>query len=53
LRDHLPGAINPFAGLDVPWLVALWAQTRPNHLFLIWAPFEGPHTVLTYAQFHA
>jgi crotonobetaine/carnitine-CoA ligase len=44
--------VSPFAGIDVPWLVALRARTRSDHPFLIWEPFEGPGETLSYAAFH-
>ena len=47
-----PGIIGPFAGLDVPWLLAMRAQTRKNHPFLIWAPFDAPSSPWTYGEFH-
>ena len=37
-----PGVVGPFAGLDVPWLLRMRAESRRNHPFLIWAPFEAP-----------
>ena len=55
--DHLPGQflpghIGPFAGLDVPWLLRLRAETRRDHPFLIWAPFDTPSRPWTYGEFH-
>jgi carnitine-CoA ligase len=47
-----PGIVGPFAGLDVPWLLAMRAQTRKNHPFLIWAPFDAPSRTWTYSEFH-
>jgi carnitine-CoA ligase len=47
-----PGIVGPFAGLDVPWLLAMRAQTRKNHPFLIWAPFDAPSRTWTYGEFH-
>ena len=46
------GYVGPFAGIDVPWLVALRARTRRDHPFLIWEPFEGPGESLSYGAFH-
>jgi crotonobetaine/carnitine-CoA ligase len=34
--------VSPFAGIDMPWLVATQARMRRDHRFLIWEPFEGP-----------
>jgi crotonobetaine/carnitine-CoA ligase len=45
------GYFAPFAGLDIPWLVALRAATRPDRPFLVWEPFEGPGETLSYAAF--
>jgi len=36
------GRCRPFAGLDVPWLLRMRAETRRDHPFLIWAPFDAP-----------
>src|SRR5262245_23477828 len=47
-----PGVVGPFAGLDVPWLLRMRAESRRNHPFLIWAPFEGPARKWSYAEFH-
>jgi crotonobetaine/carnitine-CoA ligase len=47
-----PGHIGPFAGLDVPWLLRLRAETRRDHRFLIWAPFDAPARPWTYGEFH-
>ena len=32
---------HPFVGLDVPALLAWRAQTRRDHPFIVWSPFEG------------
>jgi carnitine-CoA ligase len=45
--------LHPFSGLDVAWLVEARAQTRRDHPFLMWEPFEGPGETITYGQFHA
>ena len=47
-----PGIVGPFAGLDVPWLLRMWAETRKDHPFLIWAPFDAPARKWTYGEFH-
>lgn len=47
------GHVGPFAGLDVPWLLALRARTRRDHPFIVWTPFERPAVTLTYGAFHA
>jgi crotonobetaine/carnitine-CoA ligase len=52
MRKIERGYVGPFAGIDVPWLVALRAGTRRDHPFLIWEPFDGPGETLTYGAFH-
>src|ERR1700738_550043 len=47
-----PGVVGPFAGLDVPWLLRMRSQTRRDHPFLIWAPFDSPARVWRYGEFH-
>jgi len=47
-----PGVVGPFAGLDVPWLLRMRAESRRNHPFLIWAPFDAPARSWTYGEFH-
>ena len=47
------GMLHPFSGLDIASLVEMRAQTRRDHPFLIWQPFEGPSETITYGQFHA
>ena len=43
--------VNPFAGRDVNWLLDFRAETRRDHPYLIWEPFEGERQVWTYGQF--
>ena len=47
-----PGVVGPFAGLDVPWLLRMRAETRRDHPFLIWAPFDAPARIWNYGEFH-
>ncbi len=47
-----PGVVGPFAGLDVPWLLRMRAETRRDHPFLIWAPFDAPARTWRYGEFH-
>jgi crotonobetaine/carnitine-CoA ligase len=47
-----PGVVGPFAGLDVPWLLRMRAETRRDHPFLIWAPFDAPARKWSYGEFH-
>jgi len=46
------GVVGPFAGLDVPWLLYMRSQSRRDHPFLIWAPFDAPSRTWTYGEFH-
>src|SRR5437899_12497119 len=52
LSQAAPGIVEPFAGLDVPWLLRMRAESRRNHPFLIWAPFEAPARSWSYGEFH-
>ena len=47
----VPGIVGPFAGLDVPWLLEMRAETRHEHPFLIWAPFDAPARSWSYGEF--
>jgi crotonobetaine/carnitine-CoA ligase len=46
-------ALSPFAGLSLDRLLDARARERPEHPFLVWAPFEGPTKTWTYRQFAA
>lgn len=37
-------------GQDIPWLLAHWAEHKPDHPALVWAPHEGPTRQWTYAE---
>src|ERR1700754_5246076 len=52
LNSPPPGVVGPFAGLDVPWLLRMRAETRRDHPFLIWAPFDAPARHWCYGEFH-
>ena len=52
LESQAPGVVGPFAGMDVPWLLKMRSQTRRDHPFLIWAPFDAPVRVWAYGEFH-
>ena len=43
--------VNPFAGRDVNWLLDFRAETRGDHPFLVWEPFEDERREWTYRQF--
>ena len=51
-QNAAPGIVSPFGGLDVPWLLAMRAQSRKHHPFLIWAPFDAPSRTWAYGEFH-
>src|ERR1700680_126490 len=51
-NSQAPGVVSPFAGMDVPWLLRMRAETRRDHPFLIWAPFEAPARIWAYGEFH-
>lgn len=40
-----------FAGQDIPWLVAHWAEHKPDHPFLVWEPKSGVEKRFSYAEF--
>src|SRR5258708_12888194 len=46
------GVVGPFAGLDVPWLLRMRAETRRDHPFVIGARFDAPARIWTYGEFH-
>ena len=52
ISQAAPGVVGPFAGLDVPWLLRMRAESRRDHPFLIWAPFEAPARSWSYGEFH-
>src|SRR5579863_274460 len=37
-------------GQDIPWLMAHWAERKPDHPVLVWEPREGPGRRWTYRQ---
>ena len=53
IRCAVPGAVGPFAGMDVPWLLRMRSEARRDHPFLIWAPFDAPARSWAYGEFHA
>src|SRR3954464_3684367 len=50
--EPAPGVIGPFAGMDVPSLLRMRSETRREHPFLIWAPFDAPARTWRYGEFH-
>ena len=53
-EQALPRAVgaNPFAGMDLPMLLARRAAARGDHDFLTWVAFDGPSETWSYARFH-
>ena len=49
--DPARAAAFQFEGQDIAWLVDHWATHRPDKVFLIWEPKEGPSRSWTYAEF--
>ncbi|MGD0394892.1 MAG: class I adenylate-forming enzyme family protein [Acidimicrobiales bacterium] len=49
--DEGRAAAFQFAGQDIPWLLASWAESQPDKTFLIWEPKDGTNRTWTYAQF--
>ncbi|MCU1375271.1 MAG: hypothetical protein JWO68_2557, partial [Actinomycetia bacterium] len=37
-------------GQDIPWLLAHWADRKPDHAALVWAPKDGAGRRWTYAE---
>ncbi|HEY3833367.1 MAG TPA: class I adenylate-forming enzyme family protein [Acidimicrobiia bacterium] len=37
-------------GQDIPWLLAHWAERKPDHHALVWDPGDGTTRTWTYAQ---
>lgn len=37
-------------GQDIGWMLAHWAEQRPDHPALVWEPFEGERRTWTYAE---
>ena len=46
-------ALSPFHGLNLDRLLEARARERPNHPFLVWAPFEGETKTWSYGEFAA
>jgi crotonobetaine/carnitine-CoA ligase len=44
-------ALSPFASLNLDRLLDVRMNERPDHAFLVWAPFEGETRTWTYRQF--
>jgi len=46
-------SLSPFHGLNLSRLLEARAHERPDHPFLVWAPFDGEAKTWTYRQFAA
>ncbi len=42
--------VSSFDGMDIPWLLAEWADRQPDKAALIWCPFNGESTTWSYAE---
>jgi crotonobetaine/carnitine-CoA ligase len=51
MSNPMPNRTHAFTGLDVPWLVDIQAARWKGKPFLVWEPFDGERTVLSYAEF--
>jgi carnitine-CoA ligase len=49
--DDTAAAAFQLAGQDIWWMVDRWAQSRPDHPFLVWEPRSGADRTWTYRQF--
>ncbi len=38
---------------NVPWLLRWRAESRGNHPFIVWAPFDAPSQSISYVEFYA
>lgn len=51
LKSEIETAQNQaMAGIDVPWMLAEWANRQPDKLALVWEPFEGVSQSWSYSQ---
>ena len=48
--DEAAAAAVQVAGQDIPWLLAHWAEDKPDHPVLVWDPAEGDGRSWTYAE---
>jgi carnitine-CoA ligase len=48
--DAAAAADVQVAGQDLPWLLAHWAEAKPDHPVLVWDPQEGEKRTWTYAE---
>ena len=44
-------ALSPFIGFNLDRVLEARMRERPDHPFLVWAPFEGETKTWTYRQF--
>ncbi len=51
MMDRDQSAAFQFAGQDLPWLLDLWARTKPDHPVLIWEPRSGAERRWSYREF--
>jgi carnitine-CoA ligase len=39
-------------GQDIPWLLAHWAERKPDHAVLVWEPKDAPQQRWSYRELH-
>lgn len=49
--DH--ARIQSMAGMDIPWMLAQWAERSPDKTAMVWEPFSGERVEITYAELRA
>ncbi len=52
MSDRIDPIANPFAGLDMHWLLEMQAQRFAEKTLLTWAPFDAPARHYTYGEFY-
>jgi crotonobetaine/carnitine-CoA ligase len=48
--DATPIEQFQMSGQDIPWLLAHWAERKPDHPALVWSPREGEGKTFTYSK---
>ena len=47
-----PVKLHGHNGRNVPWLLQARAESRGDHPFIVWAPFDAPARSITYGEFY-
>lgn len=50
--NRIDPTTNPFAGLDIPWLLQTQCQALGDKTLLTWAPFDAPPRAYAYREFY-